>query len=137
MQARFFPLFVLLVGTVIALPIHSRSSSKASQLERTLGSPRISCTESYKHIICQKFEAAILHQGQDASPLGDRFSTSITDLDRQAAEENHQVQKIMDVKVKEQVGVLGMDWAISDVQVVLWIILLCCLTEGIVSGFRW
>jgi hypothetical protein len=51
--------------------------------------------------------------------------------------DEQQIQRIMEVKVDVHTAGAQRPWDIPDVQVVLWFILLCCLTEGIVVGARW
>jgi hypothetical protein len=51
--------------------------------------------------------------------------------------DEQQIQRIMEVKVDVHNAGAQRPWDIPDVQVVLWFILLCCLTEGIVVGVRW
>ncbi|KAF2622455.1 hypothetical protein BU25DRAFT_415188 [Macroventuria anomochaeta] len=43
----------------------------------------------------------------------------------------------MDAKGKEITTGSEKSWLTSDFQVVLWFVLLCCLFEGIATGFRW
>jgi hypothetical protein len=51
--------------------------------------------------------------------------------------DEQQIQRIMEVKMDVHNAGAQRPWDIPDVQVVLWFILLCCLTEGIVVGVRW
>ncbi|OSS48630.1 hypothetical protein B5807_06951 [Epicoccum nigrum] len=51
--------------------------------------------------------------------------------------DEQQIQRIMEVKVDVHNAGAQRPWSVPDVQVVLWFILLCCLTEGIVVGVRW
>lgn len=65
------------------------------------------------------------------------YSSTIIGSSQLISEEDRQMRRIMDVKADAKVIISRQPWLIPDVQVVLWFVLLCCLTEGTVSGFRW
>ncbi|KAJ4987091.1 hypothetical protein SVAN01_07379 [Stagonosporopsis vannaccii] len=65
-----------------------------------------------------------------------RFANAIIGSGPLVSEEDRQIQRIMDVKEPHLEGTEN-SWLTPDVQVVFWFVLLCCLVEGIVSGFHW
>lgn len=119
----------LLVYTVVAYPLLAHPS-----LEST--SPRISCTFVHARRHCARFQLPIPRRMPPLSPLLKQLPNAIIGSGPLTSEEDHQIQRIMDVKEPISEGSEG-TWLIPDVQVVLWFVVLCCFMEGIVSGFSW
>lgn len=115
-----------------------RSSSTLFPLRETLpSSPHISCKQSNTRVLCEKFEVPIRQPHIQGSHETDRFSGTIMGHGYLVPPDEQQIQRIMEVKVDVHNDGAQRPWDIPDVQVVLWFILLCCLTEGIVVGARW
>lgn len=127
-------LFVLLAGIAIASPIHAGSYDR-QRLDTT--SPRIFCTTWNDRTLCEKFELPVFRRHSLPLPPHNAYSSTIIGSGQLISEEDRQIRRIMDVKGDAKVIKSRHPWLIPDVQVVLWFILLCCLTEGIVSGSRW
>lgn len=100
-------------------------------------SPHVSCIEFNDRIICKKFELPVNHRKFTTPSSHDQFSSTIIGSGQVMLEEDRQIRRIMDVKEQRARDGERTLWSIPDVQVVLWFILLCCLTEGLVVGFRW
>jgi hypothetical protein len=126
-------LFPLILEFVDALPIYS-------ELENINASPRISCLKlDDKDLVCKKFSIPFVRLNGDypiTSPSQSTTLDSIQDTHFTATEEQ-QIQRIMDTDQRERKEESRSLWSMPDVQVVLWFVLLCCLTEGLVAGFQW
>ena len=115
-----------------------RSSSFLFSSRETLpSSPHISCNKSNTCVLCEKFEVPIRQPYIQGAHDTDRFSGTIMGHGYLVPPDERQIQRIMEVKVDVHTAGVQRPWDIPDVQVVLWFILLCCLTEGIVVGVRW
>jgi hypothetical protein len=115
-----------------------RSSSTLLSSRETLAtSPHISCKQLNTRVLCEKFEVPIRQPYIQGSHETDRFSGTIMGHGYLIPPDEQQIQRIMEVKVDVHNAGAQRPWDIPDVQVVLWFILLCCLTEGIVVGVRW
>lgn len=127
-------LFVLLAGIATASPIpfgsHDRRPSDTT-------SPHIFCITWNDRRLCEKFKLPVNRQRSTPQPPHNAYSSTIIGFGQLISEEDWQIRRIMDVKGDAKVVVSRQPWLIPDVQVVLWFVLLCCLTEGMVSGFRW
>ena len=136
--------FVVLALSVGASPLRwtdvlLRSSSSLFLPSRdTLPtSPHIFCEQAETRTLCEKFEVPIRQPYIRGSRETDRFSGTIMGHGYLIPPDEQQIQRIMEVKVDVHNAEARRPWNVPDVQVVLWFILLCCLTEGIVVGVRW
>ena len=129
-------LCVLLAGIATASPI-PLGSYDWQRTDTT--SPHISCITWNDRRLCEKFELPIVRRQSTPSlpPPDDAYSSTIIGSGQLVSEEDRQICRIMDVKGDAEIVTIRQPWLITDVQVVLWFVLLCCLTEGVVSGFRW
>lgn len=131
---NIFAPFVLLAGVTTASPIPFRSYDPR-RADTT--SPRIFCVTWNDPRLCEKFELPIVRRQSTPSLPHTSYSGTIIGSGPLVSEEDRQIRRIMDVKGDAEFVTTRQPWLIPDVQVVLWFVLLCCLTEGIVSGFRW
>lgn len=137
MQLTFYTVLlaflVLAVGITTASPI---PSSCFDHRRRGATSPRIFCTTWNGKKVCEKFEVPVVRRSS-TPPSQNRFSATIISSGQLVSKEVRQIQRIMNVKGEVKSVKSDEPWLLPDVQVVLWFVLLCCLTEGMVSGFRW
>lgn len=132
-------LLVLIVGIASAFPLPPDASSYRASAST---SPRISCTTLDNGLACRKFQVPIVHRKATIPSLQVPLLDTST-WPSSLVEEDREIQRIMDVKIAKVQHSERVQhnerkpWSIPDVQVVLWFIILCCLTEGIVMGFRW
>jgi hypothetical protein len=127
-------LCALLVGIATAFPI---SSESYDHRRADTTSPRIFCITWNDRRLCEKFELPIVRRQSTPSLPHNACSGTVIGSGQLVSEEDRQIRRIMDFKGDSEVVKTRQPWLIPDVQVVLWFVLLCCLTEGIVSGFRW
>ena len=135
-----FAVLAVLLALVGASPLPFRwedallrsSLTLFSSRETLPTSPHIFCEQKERRTLCEKSEVPIqeLHET-------DRFSGTIMGHGYLIPPDEQQIQRIMEVKVDVHNAGAQRPWSVPDVQVVLWFILLCCLTEGIVVGVRW
>jgi hypothetical protein len=127
-------LIVVFVGSATASPIPSAFRTSA---ETASTSPRISCTTINDRNTCHRFDVPIIQQNASPSPHVSFSSTIIGSGSLVSEGEERQIRRIMDIKDKHKNENTEKPWMTPDIQVVLWFVLLCCLTEGIASGYQW
>lgn len=129
-------LVFLVINFTAAVPINLILPLTASTLERGSTAPCFSSTEPKDCHIYKKSEVMGIHRNASPSPQ-DRFSSTIIASGSLVSDEDRQIQRVMDVKEDETTAGSERPWLNPDVQVVLWFVVLCCLTQGIVTGLRW
>lgn len=126
--------FVLLAGTAIASPIPSGTYERRREDK---SSPHIFCVTRNDRRLCEKFELPVARRYSESLSPHNAYSSTIIGSGSLISDKDRQIRRIMDVKGDAEVIESRQPWLIPDVQVVLWFVLLCCLTEGVVSGFKW
>lgn len=121
-----FALHLLLMDSVITSPIPFRHFDR--RREDTM-SPHIFCAAWNSKKVCEKFDTAIVRPASTA--------LNIIEPSQLGSEEDRQIRRIMDIKGGAKSDESKQSWLTPDAQVILWLLLLCCLIEGTVSGLQW
>lgn len=136
---NLFALFILLTGVATTSPLPSGNLRDPGCHDRQgqTSSPRILCTTWNGRKACEKFAVPIVYRSSIRQPALNSFSSVVVGSGRLISEEHRQTSRIMDMEDAPDVIDRNNSLFTPDIQVVLWFILLCCLAEGVVSGFRW
>ncbi|KAF1923192.1 uncharacterized protein M421DRAFT_328840 [Didymella exigua CBS 183.55] len=125
------------MGIVTTSPTSTGTLGTQDRRRGDTPSSRIFCATWSGTKACEKFEATIVRHSSTVHSLRNSFSRTVIGSGQLISKDYRQIHRIMEVENDAKATNSEKPFLAPDVQVILWFVLLCCLTEGMVLLFRW